>query len=198
MKIKNEINSYLIDNYKVYIEENETYSKIMIDNGFTTYSTEWGAMGKDTNIYWFICSIDEDYFSNRLVHNTYKPNWKTTFTNIRKHIREELDLPWYRHQEFQKDMRLKINDFYKSCRSSDSADWFVSNIDFYLVSMMDFNLINDRWDSEDIEKNFKYRFNSEPWYFITESYSDEYLRMRKLHKSLKKYFKSMKIGTVST
>lgn len=186
MKLENGIQKYLINDAHVYFENlGENQGKLIIDTGLNTYSTYWGSMSG--NLYDFLLRIDNDYFANRLCSKNYSPNWKKTFTNIRKSIKSDLDLPWYEHQEFQKSMREKINEFEKTCIDINSVDWFISNIDYYMIKSMNFYLIENDFDARNIEKTFKGYFNCEPWHLVVETESHEYKYLKKLHNEIKKF-----------
>jgi len=162
---------------KITLEDNGcSKGKIKIedpDNGF--YETYWGAMGGSLKE--FLCQINSYYFSDRLLGHKSGQIFdvKSTFREVRKFIREELDLPWYKHIEFQKNLREKINIFQEKCDDENSETYFVDFFSFYLGTMLNFNLIDDRWERERVEEDFKI---SEPWHFIQtkESYESKWLK----------------------
>lgn len=149
------------------------------------YSMYWGAMGgtiKD-----FILSINDDYFTSKLLGSRLTEVFcaKSTFRAVRKFIREDLDLPWYKHIEFQKHLREVINDFQDSCIENEGSNYFVDQFSFYFRSRPNFYLIENKWERERIEKEFNEI--SEPWLFINTKESEESKWLRKLHSEIKKY-----------
>ena len=176
-----ELRKVKIDNTDIFLEDlGENQGKITVSNTWGyNYSYYWGAMGG--NLSDFICGINGSYFASKLMgaKSNYTINISATFTGLRKFIKEELNMPWYKEQEFQKDMREKLNKFQSSCESSDS---FVSGFRSFINSL-DFYLIPDRHESEYIKKDFE--SISEPWNFIVETENEEYLFLFKLHGKLK-------------
>ena len=69
------------------------------------FETWWGAMGKNTKE--FLLVIDEDYFTNRLLGPISSQTYdnKKTFAELRRYIREDIVLPWYKHKSFQRNLR---------------------------------------------------------------------------------------------
>ena len=176
-KIKN----IKIDNTDIFLEDiGENQGKITISNTYGyNYSCYWGAMGG--YLADFISKINGDYFASKLMgsKSNYKIDIDATFKNLRKFIREEMSLPWYKELEFQKDMRKKLNEFQNSC---ENAHYFVDHF-YFFVSELNYGLIKDKYDSKYIERDFKNI--SEPWNFIIETENDEFLFLYKLHKKLK-------------
>ncbi len=103
-------------------------------------------------------------------------------------MREDMGLKWYEHQEFQKDFRAKLKDFQERCEEIGDSNYFVSQFHFEFTVSPDFNLINDRWKRESIEKDFN--SISEPWDFIQKKRSEEYKKLCALHKELVKRLKA--------
>jgi len=172
-----------IDNTDIFLEEiGENQGKITISNTYGyNYSNYWGSMGgtlKD-----FICQMNADYFSDKLLGSTsmWTFDQKNTFKEVRRHISEEIGLPWYKHQEFQKEMRKVLNDFQQECETDTS---FVDNFFSSFIDRLDFWLIKDRWERQNIEASF--RGISEQWYFIQQKPSDKFLWLKDLHSKLKK------------
>ena len=149
-----------------------------------TYQMYWGAMGGTLQD--FILRINEDYFTDKLlgVRSTQVFDAKGTFKELRKFIREELDLPWYKHLDFQKDLREKLSNFQKNCEEINSDRYFVESFDFNVGTMPDFYLIEDRWERERIERDFK--GISEPWHFIQTKESQEAKWLKSLHFKIKR------------
>ena len=167
-----------IDDCDVYLEDFELgKGKIIITTGYDAYSSYWGSMG--SNLSDFLCSINEYYFAGNLTNNMFEFSGKQTLKNIRKHLRESYDLPWYVHMETQKELRetLKEIEHYESANSF--VSFFPSIINNLICSDMDYN----------DEKEFKLLLSDmfcEPWNFIGEKETNEYLFLTKFHGKLKK------------
>ena len=170
-----------LDNYEI------GQGKITISdtNYDYNYSKYWGSMGEKT-LEEFITSINSDYFASKLMsgRNYQEINIKGTFTNIRKFIKEELGLPYFKHMEFQKDMRLVLKQFESEVIDDRSfVDWWKSSF----IDRLDFYLIDDRFERTYIENSFN--GICEHWNFIAMKPNREYNWLVKLHKDLKKVLK---------
>lgn len=182
-KIKIKETEILLENFE------KGQGKIIITNPYDyNFSMYWGSMG-EKNIESFLKTINEDYFSTKLLgsRKNYTIDVKRTFTELRKFIKEEINLPWYKFTEFQIDMRKVINIFQESCQEieREGADrYFVDCFQSQFVNRLDFSLIDSRYDAEDLEKEFKNI--SEPWHFICNKDNHETVFLKKLHKQLKK------------
>lgn len=154
------------------------------DYNHGVYSHYWGAMGGTLED--FLLSINSDYFADKLLgrRNMHSFDAKKTFRNVRKFIREEIGLPWYKHLEFQEDLREKLNTFQSNCVEYNSEHYFIDHFDWYLSKLLSFNRIEDRYDREDLETAFKEI--SEPWGFIETSESETTKWLKKLHTKIKK------------
>lgn len=146
------------------------------------YSYFWGAMGGSLKD--FILRINSDYFAGKLCYNLYTSSTKKTKTNIRKFIREEFYLPWYKHIEFQKDMREKINLWFSHEfnieQLTSTWDLFVSSLNFYLIE--------NEIERKCLRKEFE--SVSEVWHLIEEEPSHEYKLLVDIHKRLQKIIKN--------
>lgn len=186
--VDSKIHKLKIGNTDVFLEDFETgRGKITISDTYGhNYSMFWGAMG--STIKEFVCRIDEDYFAQKLIPATDKRiiDIKSTFKEVREFIRTELDMPFYREMEFQKDMREKLKDFQNECEEMGKR-WFVDSFNTSFVNSLDFYLISDRWEKEEIESNFK--GISEPWHFLIEKPSNNYKWLVSFHKKLVKKLK---------
>lgn len=156
----------------------------IINNEKGIYNMFWGAMGG--TIEEFITRINEDYFTDKLlgVRSTQVFDVNRTFTNVRRFIREELDLPWYKHIEFQKDLRNYISTFQERCAEYNSEKYFVDHFHDYLYRYPSFYLIDDRWEQKRLEDEFNNI--SEPWGFIATKDSKESKWLKSLHKTIVK------------
>ena len=176
-----EIKNIKIENTDVFLEDfAKNQGKITLSNTYGyNYSCYWGSMG--SNLSKFICQINSEYFADKLMgaKSIYKIDVEATFKNLRKFIRDELYMPWYKETEFQKDMRGKINKFQENC---DSAHYFVDHF-YSFINDLDFSAIKNKYSSESIEKDFKNI--SEPWNLIIEKENDEYTFLYKIHSKIK-------------
>lgn len=171
----------------IFLEDFETgRGKITISNVWGhNYSYFWGSMG--CPIAEFISKMSDDYFAGKLCNHKHVMDVKGTFQQLRKFIRTELGLDWYKHLEFQKDMREKLNDFQRDCEEYPSQQYFVDSFSSFL-DRLDFYLIDDKFDREYLQSDFKTGC-SECWYFTSTKPSPEYIWLQKLHGNLKKHFK---------
>ena len=182
------IEKLVIDGSEIYLEEfGESKGKIVITKTYhKNYSYQWGAMGRTLKE--FLCEINGSYFANCLIapNKDYVINWKKTFTEIRKSIRTDLSLPWYKHIEFQKQMREVLNDFEKYCAEVNSAEFFVEAFKSNFIKRLDFTLVDTKsysLEAERLEKDFE--SISEVWYYIVRTEGPEYLWLVNMHKKLK-------------
>jgi len=167
----------------VFIEEIEmNKGKITISDHDKNYSYYWGSMGG--TLQEFLCRINADYFASKLLgaRNALDMNVKSTFRDIRKYIVDDLDLHWFMHMEFQKDMRKRLNEFQNRCAEINNPEYFVNNFHSF-VDDLDYSLIECRFDRKEVEENFK--SISECWHFIVEKESNEYIWLKVLHVSIK-------------
>jgi hypothetical protein len=164
------------------IEENKGRITIL-DPKYGKLEMFWGAMGG--NLKDFLLYINHDYFCDKLLgyESSQVFDVKKTFKELRKFIRTELDLPWYKHMDFQKNLRQKLNYFQDVCYKTNSEDYFVQNFNYHLGTTPDFYLIENRFEKEIIEKNFK--SIEEPWHFINTKDSEKAKWLKKLHDKIK-------------
>jgi hypothetical protein len=178
-----------IDKTDVILKDyDDGQGKIIISNDDFGYnfSFYWGSMGKNTNIKKFLQETNSSYFVNKLgLCGDGDIDVKRTVRNIRKYIREEMDLPWYKHMEFQKDMRERLNNLEGIIYSPDN---FVYVWDNFVKYSLDYYLIDDKFEREEIESAFK--GICEPWYFIANKEHRENIWLDKFHEKLVKHLKS--------
>lgn len=157
---------------------------ITISKGESKYSSYWGAMGG--SIQEFMLRINEHYFTSNLLGARESTIFdaKKTFTELRRFIREDMDLPWYKHMEFQANLRENIKTFQEYCEDTNSERYFVDHFSFWLSTMPDFYLIENRFDRNQIQQDFV--SISEPWHFIQTKLSEEAKWLVKLHVQIKK------------
>jgi hypothetical protein len=177
-----------IDEVDVILDElGENQGKIII-SGYDThnYSYFWGAMGGDLKS--FLVRINSPYFADKLLgsRSCHTFDAKKTFANLRKHIREEMGLPFYEHVEFQKSMRETLNDFQRQCEEY-GQEFFVHSFDSNFVNRLNFYDIKDNWERKRIESDFKEI--SEVWHFTGTKPSNQYQFLVKLHSKIKRVLK---------
>lgn len=179
-------NTFYINKTKVVLEDIDLNKGeiTILDSKNGNYQMFWGAMG--TDIKEFILSINSEYFSEKLLgfESSQEFDVNKTFKELRRFICEDLSLPWYKHMEFQKNLREKLNYFQKACKSNNSEQFFVDNFNFYLTTMPDFYLIKDKWESQYLEEEFK--SISEPWHFIHTKENEKSKWLKNIHMKIKK------------
>lgn len=183
-----DINKIKIGDYDIYFEPiDENKGKIVITTSSgDNYSYFWGAMGND--LYEFIYKINADYFASKLVNDIYSFDVKLTFTNLRRHINDEIFHGYYNQMKFQKHMRNVLKSFQQECEGNDER-YFVDNFKSSFIDNLDFTLImNDNF----IVKDFKDLWST-PWDFIEKSTSYKHGQLVKLHKKIKQYIKKEKL-----
>ena len=186
--IKEEVKHLRVEGTDVYLHEyGDGKGKLTISNTYGyNYSHYWGAMGESLSE--FIKTINSEYFADKLLgyrNDSQQMDVKKTFTQLRKFFREEMDLPFYKHMEFQKDLREKLKDFQSDCEDMNSQDYFVYNFFTSFINRLDYFLIDNRYNQREIEDSFK--GICEQWHFIVTKPSDEYIWLMKFHKILKKH-----------
>ena|ERR1044072_5336499 len=173
-----------IGDVEIYLEDfGEGKGKIILSNpSSTSYSYYWNAMGGSLKE--FLCQLNGEYFARCLIgaNDRFVIDWKKTFAEVRKHIRNELSLPWYSNMEFQIEMRHRLNRFQRNCVEYNTAEYFVHGFDYDFVNRLDFYLIED--NREYLEKDFK-RID-EVWHFLVKKEGPEYLKLIDLLKKLQK------------
>lgn len=172
-----------IDQTDIFLEDYEKLGqgKITISDpwiGAFTYS--WGSMG--SQISEFIKSINEDYFAGKLCNESRVFDGKQSTKAIRKYIREEMkyELPFYKFQELQKEMREKINEL-EECETENE---FVNSCERLPDSIYGLDVGYE--EEKEFKKIIDPVFKCEPWNFISNKPSQEYLWLTKIHKKLKK------------
>lgn len=184
--VQENITRLKIENTDVFLEElGESRGKLTVSDTYGhNYSTYWGAMG--CTLKEFICRINSDYFANNLMGyaSMYEIDIKATFAAIRKHISNEIGLHWYNHIVFQKDMREKLKTFQNECKENVWENYFVDKFLNSFIDRLDFYLIEDKFEREYLEKQFKNI--SEWWCFIHSKPNRNFIWLQKLHSKLKK------------
>lgn len=185
-----EKNTFFIDDSEISIEnKGENKGRITVFNKQKgSYEMYWGAMGG--TIEEFLVRINSDYFTDKLLGKTSMQvfDCRGTFASLRKFIREDIGLPWYRYQEFQANLRENLNLFQERCQEYNSDKYFVDHFYDYLCRYPSFYLIDDIYEQERIKKEFK--SISEPWNFIQTKESDTTKWLKLLHVKIKKKLQS--------
>lgn len=181
------ITNYKIDNHNVFLISSETgKGRCAINGPYHNYSYYWGAMGCPLEE--FLCNINSEYFAKNMIgyQKMYEIDIKATFATLRKYIKDELGLPFYNHQVFQKHMREVLRNFQQSCEELNSDTYFVETFHCNFIQRLDFYLV-DNYDRETVRKNFE--GISEQWYFIQNKPSINYKWLMSFHNKLKKELK---------
>jgi len=89
------------------------------------------------------------------------------------------DLPYWKFMGAQKELRSKIKKLSGCC----SADEFVSEVTSLPDRLMCYDLSYD--EEQEFKEIIKNTFTCEPWNFIGEKLSPEYLWLHDLHPKLK-------------
>lgn len=182
-----------IDDTDIYLDDHGAgKGKITVTNyNFGCFSYFWGSMGKSLND--FLCGINDSYFASKLNGSSKDSvmDVPKTFAAIRKYIRKEIGLNWYEHREFQKQLREKLNQFQVSCEENPSHDFFVSTFWALFINTISYYGIYDEYERKRIEDDFK--SIDEPWHFIVEKSSKEYLFLTSLHKKIKKAINKLQL-----
>lgn len=149
------------------------------------FSVFFGAMGNDLSD--FLLRINSDYFCDKLLPHGTKNEFcpKRTFANIRKAIKEDINLPWYEYMDFQKSLRDNLREFQRDCQELPHSKYFVDCFKFRVIDCAKFYLIDDKYERQWLQEDFNNWF-SEPWYLIGEKKSEIYLWMEKLFKKINK------------
>jgi len=180
------INRIKIENADVFLEDfGPNQGKITISDTYGhNFSYYWGSMGGDLNS--FLCSINKEYFASKLMgpRSDNIVDVKRTFSAIRKYIRDEMYLPWYAHQEFQKDMRDRLNQFQQECADYPNNNFFVAFFHTNFINRLNFYLIDDSIEQKNIKRNFESL--DECWHFIVNEPHPDYKWLLKFHDKLKK------------
>lgn len=187
------IEKIIINDTEIYLEDlKPNQGKITITNpNGRNYSMWWGAMGgtiKD-----FIASINKEYFASKLLGEKrgVVMDVKQTFARLRECISSEMDLPWYNHQDFQKELRKELRAFQDDIVANPDPKYFVDRFIPGFVKRLPFFLIDNKHNMEEIERSFNNL--TEVWNFIEEKESPELLWLYKLHQKLVKKLNSSTI-----
>lgn len=168
----------------------ENQGKIIVSDVSLGYnfSMQWGAMGG--NISEFICKINSSYFADKLTgpQRYYVFDAKGTFKNIRKFIREDLEMPWYKEPVFQKHLREVLKNFEEKCEG-ESDSYFVDCFHSQFIDKLDFGLFKKTsMDSKYLEIHFQNI--SQPWDFIEKKEGPQIIWLKKLHGKLVRRLKA--------
>ena len=165
----------VIDETDIILDDiGENQGKIIVSNHFVNASYYWGAMGM--NLENFILKINEDYFVRNLCSNRLVFSAKKSIQNVREEFKKEF--PFYKHMEFQKELRAELKRIEKTCESEYQFVDEMQNLKY----KVDFDLIKDKFDKEEII-NF---LTFEPWHRIAKVLSPDAIFLQELLPKLKK------------
>ena len=153
------------------------------------FSYFWGAMGGP--LIDFLIRINSDYFTDKLGPIAEgEINDKRTIKNIRRAIREQFNIeyPWYKEKEFQKELREEINNLGEE--GFVSTDHFFNKINHF-TNNLNYYLIDDVYERKNIQQLIKDIFN-EPWSYLDYDEHKQNVYLTKLHKKLVKELKKDK------
>jgi hypothetical protein len=175
-----------IENTDIFIDDFDKIGqgKITISNPWMGAFT-YGWYATRSHINEFLKDIDSDYFAKNLCRNMYVFDGKKSVTNIRKYIREELkyDLPFYKFQKLQKEMRIEL----KKLEACESDTEFVDMCRQLPDEIFCYDTTYD--EKREFIKIINEVFKDEPWNFISRKKSPEYIWLKNLHSKLKKIIK---------
>ena len=129
-------------------ELGENQGKIIISHWDSyNFSHYWGSMGGTLKE--FLCQINVGYFVNKLCPYDRRTVFdaKRTATAFRKEIKKFL--PWYKHMEFQKEMREEVNNIEHCSNEFEFVRWAENFID-----NLWFDMIEDEYDRKEIKSEF--------------------------------------------
>lgn len=177
------MNRFKIKTSNIILENYELgQGKIIISdlhNG--SFSYYWGSMGG--NIEDFLKNINSHYFADKLCVNRFSFSGKQTAKAIRKYIREEMsyELPWYKFQVAQKELREKINEIEKSDNQYQALALIQDLPNSIFCLELSFK------EQKDFQKIIEDMVSTEPWHFLQNDFSKEYKFLEKLHKQIQKH-----------
>lgn len=173
-------------------EFGEKEGKIIISNlGYGSFSYQWGAM--KSTLKEFLCGMNESYFVDKLAPTRQgKLDIKKTMSVFRREIRDVLQLPYWKEMEFQKELRFELNRIEKTgCEDSHTL---MSELDSLLSYRLDFYLIKNKQDKDEIESGLKSIFQDEVWHSFVYGEPREYDFLRKTLKELKTTLQKNKLS----
>lgn len=172
-----------IDNTDIFIEDYERigHGKVTISDSYMgAFTYTWGAMNSKTVD--FLKSISSDYFARNLCKEMFVFDGKQSVTNIRKYIKDELkyELPFYKFQKLQKEMRLELKKLEKCTSEYEFVDMCIG-----LPNKITCPDVSYKEENE-FKKIIDGVFTTEPWNFIGKKHSPEYLWLVQIFEKLKK------------
>lgn len=182
---------FRIDETDVILQDFEFgRGKIIISNSQHNVSYFWGAMGSTLTD--FLTTINLDYFIGCLSDAMMSDPvcMKNTIRNVRQAIRDEIPLPWYKHLEFQKDMREILNRYVDNDYYTDEMAFINSFGKFH--KKLNYHLIKDKYDRKDIEDMME-GLCDEPWHYIETTDNNQKIWLKRFYPKLINYLKKEKI-----
>jgi len=183
------VNIFKIKETEIILQNYELgQGKIIISDLYRgSFSYYWGGMRYSLED--FLISISSDYFANNLCNERYKFSGKATAKSLRRYFINEMSyaFPWYKHFKAHKQFR----DVLKDIERCDNQYEALNQIESLPNEIYDFDNL-DYYETQKMQQYLKDHFNNEPWHFLENEYSDEYVFLLKLHKELIKYLKKEK------
>lgn len=152
-----------------------------------TFSYQWNAMA--CTLKEFLCKINGEYFVKNLSparHGRF--NAKKTMREVRKWLRNDCELQWYQHMEFQKLLRYELKSIEES---ADSVEEFCTYMQ-RLPDTLPYWRFDKKWETEEVKEQLAY-MSDEPWTFAVEDESHENIWLAKLFAKLKAELQSEKV-----
>lgn len=153
-----------------------------------TFSYQWNAMSG--NLWEFLSRINEEYFVKNLSparHGRF--NSKKTMQEVRKWLRNDCELMWYQHMEFQKCLREELKSIENSV---DSVEEFCSYMG-RLPDTLPYWRFDKKWETEKVKEQLSY-LSDEPWSFVIEDEPYENIWLAKLFQKLRQAIQPEKIS----
>lgn len=180
------MNRFKIETADIILENTETgKGKIIISDLYNgSFSYFWGAMG-DT-IENFLKSIDSSYFADKICNNRFEFSAKQTAKEIRRYIREEMnyELPWYEFKLSQKELRKQIRKIEKANSQYEALALIQDLPNSVYCPELSFK------KNDEFSKIIKSMVDTEPWNFLQNDYSKDYIYLKKLHGKIRNYLNS--------
>lgn len=147
--------------------------------GHREFTYTWGATGS-RSIKEFILDTDSAYFCNKMLSRDEGSQFsaKQSIRRLKRAIADEY--PYYKHLEFQKDLRKKLN----TLGEYDNPEEFIDEFNYIVRTRLDYDIIKDRFESKEVESFFN-SLQSCAWEYLDREPSGICLTIQKMHKVLK-------------
>ena len=181
-------NDTSISTYKLHSKYNwsatledirEGAGRVSLYIGHREFPFTWGAMGA-RGIKNFLLETDSDYFCGKLCPCDDRSVFsaKASLRAIKDYIAQEY--PYYKHMDFQKDMRKHL----KRLETITDSEEFISKFHDMVLYSFDYSLIEDRSDRREVESYFN-DFRSYAWEYLGTEPTGTYKTIAEMHKRLK-------------